>query len=53
MLGGNAKIIDTGLDEYILASVSGNVVTIKHAYGEEISLNTFAASNNGYAIFHY
>jgi len=47
----NAKIVDAGLDEYASASVSGNVVTIKHAYGEEISLNTFAASNNGYATY--
>ena len=47
----NAAIVDAGLDEYASASVSGNVVTIKHSYGEEISLDTFAANNNGTATY--
>jgi flagellin len=47
----NSAIVDADLDEYASATVSGNVVTIKHSFGEEISVDTFAANNNGTATY--
>jgi len=47
----NAAAIDEGIDDYITASVSGNVVTIKNSYGEAVAVNTFSAEGAGTATY--
>jgi flagellin len=47
----NAAAIDEGIDDYISASASGNVVTIKNSYGEAVAVNTFAAEGAGTATY--
>lgn len=47
----NAAAVDEGIDDYITASASGNVVTIKNSYGEAIAVNTFAAEGAGTATY--
>jgi len=47
----NAAAIDEGIDDYITASASGNVVTIKNSYGEAVAVNTFSAEGAGTATY--
>ena len=47
----NAAAIDEGIDDYISASASGNVVTIKNSYGEAIAIDGFAAEGAGTATY--
>jgi len=47
----NAAAIDEGIDDYITASASGNVVTIKNSYGAAVAVNTFSAEGAGTATY--